>query len=208
MHVIDYWKRWSVDPARSLRLGEQMLRQLQKRYGYVGPRVHALAWACALRGDMDEALQHAGRGVDRMPENYFSHAFLGIPLLYQGRHAEAFDKLSDAVGACPQPPHWLYKDHAVAQFCVGRHDEAASDLASVLRDPLQRDSDLLNTRMMYIANLAAGGRADDARHEAKETLAAHPAASAHQWCEWHFQPYRDKSPAQRIERLLVASGLP
>ncbi len=210
MHIVEYWKRWTVDPARSLRIGEQMLRQLKKKYAFDGLGVQSLAWACALRGDIGEALQLASKGVDRTPENFSSHTFLAIPLLYQGRHAEALDKLSDAVGACPQPPHWIHKDRAMAQFCLGRFDEAASDLARVLVDdyPLHRNSNLLDTRMTYVASLAAAGRAEQARHEARATLAAHPTVSAVHWCRWQFQPYKDKGPALRMERLLVAAGLP
>ncbi len=210
MHIVDYWKRWTVDPARSLRIGEQMLRQLKKNYAFDGLGLQSLAWACALRGDIDDALQHASKGVDRTPENFSSHTFLAIPLLYQGRHAEALDKLSDAVGACPQPPHWIHKDRAIAQFCLGRYDEAMSSLATVLVDeyPLHRSANLLDTRMIYVASLAAAGRAEQARHEARATLAAHPTVSAGHWCRWQYQPYKDKGPALRMERLLISAGLP
>jgi DNA-binding SARP family transcriptional activator len=210
MHVMDYWKRWTADPAKSLWIGEQTLRKLQKRYAYDGRGMHALAWACAMRGDFDEALQRAGKDVDRRPENFFTHAFHGIPLLLKGRHAEALDKLTDAVHVRPQPLHWLHMTRGVAQFCMGHYDEAASDLATVLVDeyPLHRDSDLLNTRMVYVANLAAAGKAEQARDEARATLAAHPSLSTRQWCRWHFQPYKYKSPAMRMERLLIAAGLP
>jgi TolB-like protein/Flp pilus assembly protein TadD len=210
MHIVEHWKRWTVDPARSLRIGEQMLRQLKKKYAFDGLGVQSLAWACALRGDFDEALHHASKGVDRTPENFSSHTFLAIPLLYQGRHAEALDKLNDAVGVCPQPPHWIYKDRAVAQFCLGRYDEAANGLATVLADKysLHRHANLLDTHMIYVASLAAAGRAEQARHEARATVASHPSASAGHWCRWQFQPYKDKDPALRMERLLVAAGLP
>ncbi len=210
IHVSAFWKRWTTNPAQSLRIGEQILRRLLKRYGRDAPGTHFLPWACALRGDIDEALRHANRRVDRMPENYLSHAFLGIPLLYQGRYAEALDKLNDAIRIRPQPLHWLCKDRAVAQFCLGRFDEAASGLARVLVDeyPLHRDSDLLDSRMIYVASLEAAGRAEQARHEARATLAAHPSVSAGHWCRWQFQPYKDKDTALRMERVLVAAGLP
>jgi tetratricopeptide (TPR) repeat protein len=204
------WKRLTPDPASSLRAGEQKLRQISARYGYNGHGMPNLTWACALRGDFDEALLHGRRIVDTMPEMFMSHAFMGLPLQYQGRHAEALAKMNDAFHACPQPPHWLYKDRAVAQFCLGKYDEAARGLATALVDeyPLHRDANLLNARMMYVASLAARGRVEHARHEAAVTLAAHPTVSASDWCEWHFHPFRIGSPVRRIERLLIASGLP
>jgi len=210
IHVCAYWQRWTTNPAQSLRIGEQKFRQLLKRYGGDAPGIQFLPWACALRGDIDEALRHSNRYVDRMPENYLSHAFLGIPLLYHGRYAEALDKLNDAIRVRPQPLHWLCKDRAVAQFCLGQFDEAASGLARVLVDeyPLHRYSALLDSRMIYVASLAAAGRAEQAHHEAEATLAAHPTVSAAHWCRWQFQPYKNKDPALRMERLLVSVGLP
>lgn len=209
IQVAACWKRWTPSPARSLRTGEQILRRLLKRYGRDAPGIHFLPWACALRGDINDALRHASRHVDRIPESYLSHAFLGIPLLYHGRYAEALDKLNDAIRVRPQPLHWLCKDRAVVQFCLGRFDEAASGLARVLVDeyPLHRDSDLLDSRMIYVASLAAAGRAEQASHEARATLAAHPSVSAGHWCRWQFQPYKDKGPALRMERLLIESGV-
>jgi DNA-binding SARP family transcriptional activator len=204
------WKRLTPDPERSLRAGEQKLRRVSARYGYYGQGMPNLAWACALRGDFGEALLHGRRVVDRMPQSFLAHAFLGLPLQYGGQHAEALGKMDDALCSCPQPPHWFYKDRAVAQFCLGRYDEAARGLATPLVDeyPAHRNANLLNARMMYVASLAASGRVEQARHEAAVTLAAHPTVTASDWCDWHFLPYRAGSPAQRIKRLLVASGLP
>jgi len=97
----------------------------------------------------------------------------------------------------------------MAQFCLGRHDEAARALETVLVDEyaLHRDADLLDTRMIYVANLAAGGRAEQARHEAQAILASRPAISARAWSRWQFRPYRDDAIASRMERLLVDAGL-
>jgi tetratricopeptide (TPR) repeat protein len=209
-HVIASWKCWTANPAASLHAAEQRLRELRKRYDRSAQGLHALAWVCALRGDIDEALRLARKNVDRMPENFNSHAFLGLPLAYQGRYAQALDKFNDAFRARPQPLHWMYKDRALIQFCMGRYDEAASGLRTMLVDeyPLHRDADLLSARLTYVASLAAAGRAEQARHVAREALATCPNLSARDWCLWHFQPYWDKSPAMRMEHLLVAAGLP
>jgi DNA-binding SARP family transcriptional activator len=208
--ILEGWKWWTARPEAMLRSGEQEMRELQKHYGWGAKGIHAVSFACALRGDFDEAMRVARRRIDQAPDDSFTHAFLGLSLLYQGRHAEAMEGLTDAVLVSPQPVHWVYKDRAAAQFCAGRYDEAASTLATVLVDdyPLHRESNLLNARMLYVASLAAGGRVDQARHEAHATLAAYPLAAARDWCRWHFQPYRVKSPASRIERLLVGAGLP
>lgn len=208
--ILEGWKWWTARPEAMLRSGEQEMRALQKHYGWGAKGIHAVSFACALRGDFDEAMRVARRRIDQAPEDSFTHAFLGLSLLYQGRHAEAMEGLTDAVLVCPQPVHWVYKDRAAAQFCAGRYDEAASTLATVLVDdyPLHRESNLLNARMLYVASLAAGGRVDQARHEAQATLAAYPLAAARDWCRWHFQPYRVQSPAARVERLLVGAGLP
>jgi DNA-binding SARP family transcriptional activator len=208
--ILEGWKGWTARPEATLRSAEQELRRLQKRYGWGAKGIHALSFACAVRGDFDEALRVARRRIDQVPEDSFTHVFGGLSLLYQGRHAEAIAGLTDAVLVCPQPVHWVYKDRAAAQFCAGRYDEAASTLATVLVDeyPLHRESNLLNARMLYVASLAAAGRVEQARHEARATLAAYPSATARDWCRWHFQPYRVKSPAARVERLLVGAGLP
>jgi len=208
--ILEGWKWWTARPEAMLRSGEQEMRDLQKHYGWGAKGIHAVSFACALRGEFDEAMRVARQRIEQAPEDSFTHAFLGLSLLYQGRHAEAMEGLTDAVLVSPQPVHWVYKDRAAAQFCAGRYDEAASTLATVLVDdyPLHRESNLLNARMLYVASLAAVGRVDQARHEAHATLAAYPLAAARDWCRWHFQPYRVKSPAARVERLLVASGLP
>ncbi|MDH5537193.1 MAG: hypothetical protein OEZ08_16705, partial [Betaproteobacteria bacterium] len=208
--VIEGWKWWSARPAASLRSGEQQMRRLQARYGSGAKGLHSLSFACALRGDIDAALLFARQRIDLVPEEPSAHAFLGVALLYQGRHAEAIQGLADAFRVCPQPVHWVYKDRAAAEFCLERYDEAASTLAKVLVDdyPLHRESNLLNVRMLYVASLAAAGRGEQARHEAQATLAAYPLAAARDWCRWHFQPYRVKSPAARVERLLIAAGVP
>ncbi|MGH9818080.1 MAG: hypothetical protein ACRD6I_18610, partial [Candidatus Acidiferrales bacterium] len=204
------WRCLTADPEGSLRTGEQKLRRISARYGYDVQGMPSLAWACALRGDFGEAILQGRSIVDKMPESFMAHAFLGLPFQYQGLHAQALDKMQDAFRACPQPPHWLYKDRAVAQFCLGRYDEAARGLATALVDefPKHREANLLDARMMYVASLAASGRVEQARHEASLTLARDPTVTAGDWCEWHFHPFRVGSPAQRIERLLVTSGLP
>ena len=208
--ILEGWKRWSARPAASLRSGEHQLRRLEGRYGGNAKGLYSLSFACALRGDIDAALRFARQRIDLAPEDPSPHAFLGVALLYQGRHAEALQGFSDAFHVCPQPVHWIYKDQAAAQLCLERYDDAASTLAKVLVDDysLHREANLLSVRMLYVASLAAGGRVDEARREAQATLAAYPAATARDWCRWHFQPYRVKSPAARVERLLVAAGVP
>jgi tetratricopeptide (TPR) repeat protein len=211
MHVMDYWSRWSPDPGESLRIGEQTLRQLERRYAYQGRGMHTLVWACAMRGEFHEALRRARREIECRPENFFNHAFQGVALLYCGRYAQALESLNHAVQVRPQRLHWLHMTRALAQFCVGQYEEAASDLATLLVDefPLHREANLLNTRMVYVANLAAAGRVQQAREEARVILSAYPSASARQWCRLQFRPYyRVQSPSAAMERLLVASGLP
>jgi TolB-like protein/tetratricopeptide (TPR) repeat protein len=210
-HVMDYWTRWSPDPAESLRLGEQSLRRLERRHAYHGRGMHTLVWACAMRGEFSEALRRARREIEYRPDNFFNHAFEGVALLYCGRYAEALDSLNRAVRVRPQHLHWLHMTRALAQFCNGQHEEAASDLATVLVDefPLHREANLLNARTMYVANLAAAGRVHQAREEARVILSAYPSVSARQFCRLHFHPYyRDPGLSAAIERLLVASGFP
>lgn len=208
--ILEGWKCWSARPAESLRSGEHQLRRLEAHYGSSAKGLFSLSFACALRGDIDAALRVARRRIDLAPEDPSPHAFQGVALLYQGRHAEALQGFGDAFSVCPQPVHWIYKDHAAAQVCLERYDEAAGTLAKVLVDDytLHREADLLSARMLYVASLAGAGRMDQARHEAKATLAAYPSATARDWCRWHFQPYRERNPAARVRRLLVAAGVP
>jgi len=208
--VLEGWKMWSARPEASLRMGEHQLRRLEARYGSGAKGLFSLSFACALRGDIDKAVRFARHRIDLEPEDPSPHAFLGVALLYQGRHADALQGLSDAFRVCPQPVHWIYKDHAAAQLCLGRYDDAANTLAKVLVDdyPLHREANLLSVRMLYVASLAGAGRVEQARHEAQATLAAHPLATVRDWCRWHFQSYRRKNPAARVEQLLVAAGLP
>lgn len=210
MHIMDCFARWSPDPERSLRIGEKTLRDLHRRYAYDGRGMHALAWACAMRGDLEDALRRARKDVERRPENFFNHAFLGLAMLYFGQHAQGLDSLGEAVRVRPQRLHWLHMTQGVAQFCVGRHSEAVHDLATILEDEysLHRESNLLSARMVYVANLAAAGRTAQAKEEARRTRDAYPTASARRWCNDFFRAYRVNSPAKAMERLLVASGLP
>jgi len=208
--VLEGWKWWSARPAASLRSGEQQLRRLEARFGSGAKGLFSLSFACALRGDFGKAVRFACRRIGLAPEDPSPHAFLGVALLYQGQHAEALQGFSDAFGVCPQPVHWIYKDHAAAQLCLGRYDDAADTLAKVLVDDyaLHREANLLSVRMLYVASLAGAGRVEQARHEARATLAAYPSATVRDWSRWHFQAYRAKNPAARVEQLLVAAGLP
>jgi tetratricopeptide (TPR) repeat protein len=208
--VVAAWKCWIPNPAQSLRSSELKLRKLQHRYGGNTHASYILPFACTLRGEFSEAVRLARRHVDRMPENFFSHAFVGTALLYQGRDAEAAGKLEDAINVRPEPLHWLFKDRAVAHFRLGRYEDAIGGLASVLVDdyPLHRNADLRSARLMYVGSLAAGGRMDQARHEARAAFATDPSISARAWSRWHFQWYRDDVTVPRVERLLVAAGIP
>jgi len=145
-----------------------------------------------------------------MPDNFFSHAFVGTALLYQGCDAEAVDKLEDAIDVRPEPLHWLLKDRAVAHFRLGRYEDAIGGLSRVLVDdyPLHRHADLRSARLMYVGSLAAAGRMDQARHEARAALATDASISARGWSRWHFQWYKDDAIASNMERLLVTAGIP
>ena len=208
--VVAAWKCWIPNPKQSLRSSELKLRKLQHRYGGNTHASYILPFACTLRGDFSEAVRLARKHVDRMPENFFSHAFVGTALLYQGRDAEAVGKLEDAINVRPEALHWLFKDRAVALFRLGRYEDAIGSLARVLVDdyPLHRHADLRSARLLYVGSLAAAGRMDQARHEARATLATDPSISARGWSRWHFQWYRDDTIASRMERLLVDAGLP
>jgi TolB-like protein len=208
--VIAAWKGWIPNPAQSLGCSEMKLRQLQRRYSRDTYVPYILPFACTLRGEFREALRLARKHVDLMPENFFSHAFAGTALLYQGRDAEAALKLEDAIDVRPEPLHWLLKDRAVAHFRLGRYEDAISGLAGVLVDdyPLHRHADLRSARLMYVGSLAAAGRNEQARHEARAALAADPSLSARAWSRWHFHWHRDDATARRMERLLVSAGVP
>jgi tetratricopeptide (TPR) repeat protein len=208
--VLAAWKCWIPNPRQSLRSSDLKLRQLQRRYGGHTHAPYILPFAWTLRGEFAEALRLARRHVELMPDNFFSHAFVGTALLYQGRDAEAVDKLEDAINVRPEPLHWLYKDRAVAHFRLGRYDDAIGGLARVLVDdyPLHRNADLRSARLMYVGSLAAAGRMDQARHEAHAALATDPSISARGWSRWHFQWHKDVAIASSLERLLVAAGIP
>jgi DNA-binding SARP family transcriptional activator len=208
--VVAAWKCWVANPKQTLRSSEMRLRQLQRKYSANTYVPYILPYACTLRGEFGEALRLARKHVDRMPENFFSHAFVGTALLYEGRDAEAVGKLEDAINIRPEPLHWLFKDRAVAQFRLGRYEDAIGGLARVLVDdhPLHRHADLRSARLMYVGSLAAAGRMDQARHEARVALATDASISARAWSRWHFQWYKDDAIAPRMERLLVGAGVP
>lgn len=208
--VIAAWKCWIPNAEQSLRSSESKLRKLHRQYGGNTHASYILPFACTLRGEFREALQLARKHVDRMPENFFSHAFVGTALLYQGRDADAADKLADAIKVRPEPLHWLHKDRAVAQFRLGRYEDAIGDLARVLVDdyPLHRHADLRSARLMYVCSLSAAGREDQASHEARAAIAEDPTVSARAWSQWHFHWHRDNVTALRMERLLVSAGVP
>lgn len=208
--VIAAWKCWVPNPKQTLRSSEMLLRQLQRKYSANTYVPYILPFACTLREEFGEALRLARKHVDRMPENFFSHAFEGTALLYQGRDAEAVDKLKDAINVRPEPLHWLFKDCAVAQFRLGRYEDAIGVLAKVLVDDgaLHRHADLRSARLMHVGSLAAAGRMEQASYEARATLAADPGVSARAWSRWHFRWYRDDVIAHRMERLLVGAGVP
>ena len=208
MHVQASWKRWSPNPRASLRKGEQLLRMLAKRHGERTGGLHALSWASALRGEVNEGLRLAHRRLELLPEHYLSHTFVGITQLYGGRYEQALEKINDAIRLRPQPLHWLLKDRAVLQFSLGRYEEAASGLTAMLTDGVHRDCALLDSRMIHVASLAAAGKLEQARFEANATVAAHPSVSTGRWCEWQFAPYQDRRPALKMERLLASAGMP
>jgi len=209
-NAVAAWKSWVANPEAALRTIELEFRRLRKRYGASALELNALPWVCALGGEIDEAVRFERGGVERLSEKFYSHAFLGLPLAYQGQYAQALGKFDDAFRAHSQPVHWLYKDRAAIQFCMGRYDEAAGELTKLFKNeyPMHHDADLLNARLMYVGSLVAAGRMEQARHEATAALATDPTVSARGWSRWYFRPYRDDAVASRMERLLVSAGVP
>lgn len=201
-HWFDAYRGWEANTERSLEMAEQWARRAMPMDDVDGQAHTVMAHIHLLRREHDKALDLAQQAVALRPGCSTANAHLGNILYYNGRAAEAADRLRQAMRLTPVHPPW-FEDVLAASCKELREWEPASNAAA---EAVRRKADDVDARLVQIEVCNATGKTADARRLAAEVKSLQPAFSVAKWAE--KQPYRDPEVLARIAASLRAAGLP
>jgi adenylate cyclase len=131
-----------------------------------------IALSSALGGsrDYDRAASEAQRAIDLEPGLAQGYYQLGKCLYDSGQYEQSVPLLKQALrlSPVPYPPHLIQL--ASSYRMLGRYEEAIA----VLKDPTQREPDMLPGHLQLAAAYMLAGREPEARAEAAEVLRISP----------------------------------
>jgi TolB-like protein/class 3 adenylate cyclase/Tfp pilus assembly protein PilF len=150
-------------------------------------------------GKPDEGAVELAAALRINPNHADAWAFLGQLRAFEGRATEGIEHLRNALRLNPHPPGWYYWLLGLAQYAGRRY----ADAVETLRHEATHG---LGSRRILAASLAQLGRAQEAKEEAEQFLAANPQFSITYWAG--TQPFRHETDRQHFIDGYVKAGLP
>ena len=88
---------------------------------------YALAWPCLLLRNHEQAILHAQKALDLMPNFALGYFVLGVTRMFAGRFEQAADPFQRAMRLSPHEPLYFYfaNFRALTQYHRGLYEEAA-----------------------------------------------------------------------------------
>jgi adenylate cyclase len=115
---------WSSHPEADWRRVDEVGRKALALDPDFPDTYTLLAYHSALRGDTEQAIALARKGVELGPGNSVVNAIASELHLYSGRFDEALALMQRAMRLSPHSPAWYTSDLAAIQNNLGNHEEA------------------------------------------------------------------------------------
>lgn len=196
---INEWRKESENPLKQCRdLAKKAIALDQ-----ADPDGHnALGCARLWLRQHNAAITEYKRTIALDPNNARANVEIGWVLHYAGRSAEALEPITRGMRLDPQYPDAYLHILAQVYFRLDRFEEAASLLKRrIIRKP---DTDI--SRVLLAAVYGYLGRADDAKSQWADALAANPNFSLEQ--RRRVLPYKDPADLQQVVEGLRRADIP
>ncbi len=202
IHFSEASRGISKSPAESLRQAREMFK---KTIAMDASNAHAhsfLGWIHVLRErQYDAAVAECEQALALRPGSPLAHMWMGVVLLYAGRHEEAIRSLGQAIRFDPIPAGYVYRNYGTAYFHAERYEEAIVALKKSL-DCAPND---FLTHAALAATYSWTDRLEEARKHAAEVLRIKPDFSVEERAK--VSPYKNKADLDKYVEGLRRAGL-
>ena len=200
--AINYANQWNETAGQALENAYE-IAQKAIALDEIDPWGHlAMGFACLWKRQHDQAIAEFERAISLEPNFAAAHNGLGNAYHYAGNSEKAIELIDFGIRLDPYYPdvrlHWL----ALANFQLGRYEEAAELLKRRLI--LKPNTDI--SRVLLAATHGHLGQIDEAKLQWAEVLRINPDYSLEH--RRQTLPYKDPTEFDRIDEGLRKAGLP
>jgi TolB-like protein/class 3 adenylate cyclase/Tfp pilus assembly protein PilF len=162
----------------------------------------AAAWTYIWKGQFDDAVNYAERGLSLLPNSSSTHFTMAVAMIYEGKSDDAIVFLKKAMRLDPDYPAKYLFWMGAAQFCGGQLDESATTSARARK----RNPQL--SPAFQVAAYAYLGRLKDAEKVLADYLKIRGWKKFPEikWAMKWYQ-FKDKADRERLEEGLRMAGL-
>ena len=206
-HLMDYWQRWSKEPALSFKQAEELANRAIALDNKDSVAHQLLSRIYTLKKRHEDAIAEGKLAVEAEPNSGSANSALGATLLTSGRFEEGLVYLKKAIRLQPFPipaPIFLLGQ---ANFLTGRYEEALPLFRNVLQR-LEEGRLVEVSHLWLMASYVALGSEEEARTERKIFLARYPKFSLRGETKKLKRFWSDPLVITRFIGLLRAAGLP
>lgn len=201
-HVLDVIHGWTSDPSKSLREAKRLSSKAIELDDAVAGGHYAQGVVDLFEGQHAEALEDAGKALERRPMCSGPRAGLAYIEIYSGLSDRAIQHAYEAITFNPIAPGWFLYLAAAAEYFGGRHQKALS----ALDEALKVNPRLLFAKLLRVGALSALGRSNQAKAEVAGILKLQPDFSLVRFAA--TQPFKDPAARERYLGTLREAGLP
>jgi adenylate cyclase len=193
---------WSDDPTASLATGAALMDKAVEIEPNDAEAVTGRGYLKMLRGDYDDALEDADRGVQLGPSHSDAMHVAAMITNYSGKPEEGASLAAQSARLSPMVPSKNLTELGHACWLLERYDDAVPPLRRVLAQTPHWQS----ARALLTLALLGLGRPGDAARSAKDIIRGNPRFSVADWGK--TQPYRDQAILAHYLDGLRSAGLP
>jgi len=164
-------------------------------------------WNPVYRREYDKAIADAEQAIALNPNDAKAQYAMGETLVFSGRSAEAVEYLEKAMSLDPEYPGYYLYTLGVAQFCLERYEEAASDLEIAL---YKRKMHALPPMWLLAATYAHLGRQQEAEDVLTKYLKerGYEGYTVERVLKYYLHAFKDPKDTKRFAQGLHKAGLP
>jgi TolB-like protein/predicted Zn-dependent protease len=164
-------------------------------------------WNPVYRREYDKAIADAEQAIALNPNDAKAQYTMGETLVFSGRSAEAVEYLEKAMILDPEYPGYYLFALGVAQFCLERYEEAASDLEIAL---YKRKMHALPPMWLLAATYAYQGRQQEAEEVLTEYMKkrGYKDYTVERVLKYYLHAFKDPRDTERFAQGLHKAGLP